>query len=345
MRDPARELEFRRLETYVEAVFGVEPRLEHVKLKRADHADQCRRAVERAEHLHHALLRHLLQRFLQLLGLHRIAELHAAQNFRREVRHAEKFELLALRERIADTQRAVVGNADDVAGKSLVGHRAILREEKLRRRQCHRLAGAHQLGLHAAAQLARTQPRKGDAVAVIGIHVGLDLEHEGGHAILVRHDLARAGGLRPRRRRETRERIEQILDAEILDRRAEIDRRQMPFAERGKFERAAGVFHQRQFLRDRLDVEHGILGVQRRQIERLRHRRAAVVIQEPHVARGEFIGADEIAAAADRPVHRRRVERQRLFDLVQELEGVAGLPIHLVDEGDDRNVAQATNFE
>ena len=240
------------LEADVEAVFVGQPHLQHVELQRADHADQRRRAVERAEHLHDALLRHLLQRLLQLLRLHRVAELDAAQDFRREIRHAEEGDVLALGQRVADAQRAVIGDADHVAGIGLVGERAVLREEELRRRQRDRLAGAHELGLHAARELARAQPREGDAVAVVGVHVGLDLEDEGGHGgFRARRPCAcsalcaRGGGAK------CGERVEQILDAEILQGRAEEHRRQVALAERLEIERPAGVLHQRQLFRDR----------------------------------------------------------------------------------------------
>ena len=58
-----------------------------------------------------------------------------------------------------------------------------------------------------------------------------------------------------------------------------------------------------------------------------------------------MIGAGEGLAAADRPGDRRGVERQLLLDLVQDLEGVAAFAVHLVDEGDDRDVAQPADFE
>ena len=189
-RNPAADREARHLEIDRQRVFGRQPLLQHVELQRADHADDGRRAVLRREQLHHALLGHLLQRFLQLLRLHRVAEPHAAQDFRREVRHAAEQDVLALGQRVADAQRAVVGDADHVAGKGLVGGDAAAGEEELRRRQAHRLAGAHQLGLHAALQLARADAHEGDAVAVVGVHVGLDLEDEGAHLRLGRLDHA-----------------------------------------------------------------------------------------------------------------------------------------------------------
>ena len=56
-------------------------------------------------------------------------------------------------------------------------------------------------------------------------------------------------------------------------------------------------------------------------------------------------GAGEIRAHADRPDDRRGVERQRRLDLVEQLEGMAALAVDLVDEGDDRDVAQPADLE
>ena len=159
-----------------------------------------------------------------------------------------KQDVLALGQRVADAQRAVVGDADHVAGIGLVGGDARAGEEELRRRQAHRLAGAHQLGLHAALQLARADAHEGDAVAVVGVHVGLDLEDEGGHLLLGRLDRAGVGLLVARRRPEGAERLDQVAHAEIAQRRAEKDRRQMAFAERLQVERPAGLARQLQFL-------------------------------------------------------------------------------------------------
>ena len=43
------------------------------------------------------------------------------------------------------------------------------------------LAGAHVLHLHAPRELARADAHEGDAVAMVGIHVRLDLEDDAGH--------------------------------------------------------------------------------------------------------------------------------------------------------------------
>ena len=73
--------------------------------------------------------------------------------------------------------------------------------------------------------------------------------------------------------------------------------------------------------------------------------RAGVALEQAHAAGRHVDGADEIAAAPDRPGHRRGVERQRLFDLVDQIERIAAFAVHLIDEGDDRNVAQPADFE
>ena len=68
-------------------------------------------------------------------------------------------------------------------------------------------------------------------------------------------------------------------------------------------------------------------------------------IAVPHRIVGKMISATEAFAAADRPGHRRGVERQLLLDLVENFERIARLAVHLVDEGDDRDVAQPAHLE
>ena len=73
--------------------------------------------------------------------------------------------------------------------------------------------------------------------------------------------------------------------------------------------------------------------------------RRIVGVEPAHEIAIEIIGPGEIAAAAERPSQRRDIEGERLFDLVEEIEGIAAFAVELVDEGDDRNVAQAADLE
>jgi hypothetical protein len=59
----------------------------------------------------------------------------------------------------------------------------------------------------------------------------------------------------------------------------------------------------------------------------------------------EVVGAEEVAPHADRPGGGGHVERQRLLDLIRQVERVAGLAVELVDKGDDRHVAQPGDLE
>ena len=58
---------------------------------------------------------------LQRLHPQRILEHRAPEHFRREIRDAGERQLLAFGEGVADVDRAVVVQADDVAGEGLVG--------------------------------------------------------------------------------------------------------------------------------------------------------------------------------------------------------------------------------
>src|SRR5581483_1435686 len=61
---------------------------------------------------------------------------------------------------------------------------------------------------------------------------------------------------------------------------------------------------------------------------------------EPHAMILEMNDAAEVPARAQRPGHRRALDAQNTFDLVQQFQRVAALAIQLVDEGDDGGVAQ-----
>src|SRR5205085_8668000 len=67
--------------------------------------------------------------------------------------------------------------------------------------------------------------------------------------------------------------------------------------------------------------------------------------QQAHATGRDVESAEEVAASPHGPGHRGGIERQRLFDYYEQIEGVAALAVHLVDEGDDRNVAQPADLK
>ena len=103
------------------------------------------------------------------------------------------------------------------------------------------LAGILHLQLHAAFELARAQFQHGDAVAVVRVHVRLDLEDEAGDFLFRRVDdgvdarpcsaltVFGDGAKRADRR-------QQLIDAVVAQRRAEQNRRHVAFQEALLFE-------------------------------------------------------------------------------------------------------------
>ena len=77
----------------------------------------------------------------------------ATQEIRCEIGDTLILENLALREGVADSDRAVVGNADDVTGVRLIGGFALLGKEEYRRIDRNESLLAHVEQFHAAPEM------------------------------------------------------------------------------------------------------------------------------------------------------------------------------------------------
>ena len=58
----------------------------------------------------------------------------------------------------------------------------------------------------------------------------------------------------------------------------------------------------------------------------------------------EVINTLELLTHADRPVDRRTANLENRLDLIEQLDRIASVAIQLIDEGEDRRIAQATNI-
>src|SRR5947209_333518 len=348
--DPASGVEGRPLEMHGDVVLGADAVRQHVELQGAGDAHDPVVAEVGAEDLGRPLLGELEEGAAEVLGPHGILGADLLQQLRREAGDAREAQLLALGQGVADAQVAVVGEAEDVPGAGLLGQLALAGQEEQRIVDGHGLAGAHVEELHAALEAAGAEAHEGDAVAVLGVHVRLDLEDETRDLLLVRLHLARVRRLRARRRRQLHQPLEQLADAEVVDGAAEEDRRQVSLAigleVEGRAE-AAGHLHLLAQAGDGALREARIeLGI----VEPLAHlalgdHLVAPLVEQDQPVVGQVVAAAEVVAHADGPGRRGDVELKVLLDLAHQVERVAPLAVELVDEGDDRHVAQAADLE
>ena len=116
--------------------------------------------------------------------------------------------------------------ADDVARVGEVDDRLFLGHESCGRGEFHLFAAAHVQVVLVALERARTDLQECDAVAVVGVHVGVDLEDEACHFRLGRLYDPGFGRCGARRGGDADETLQELLHAEIIDRRTEEDRGQ-----------------------------------------------------------------------------------------------------------------------
>jgi hypothetical protein len=197
---------------------------------------------------------------------------------------------------------------------------------------------------------AGTQTHEGDAVAVVGVHVGLHFENKAGDFAFGRFHHALVGFLRARRGRVFGEAKQQFAHAEIIDRAAEVNRRHMAcavaFGVKGRAKAAHHLDLLAQFLRDvraeqliQLRIVEAVAG------DAFGQQIALGLVHQDEAVTYEVIASLEIAPHADGPACGRNVERERLLDLAHQVERIAGFPIHFINERHNRHVAQAAYFE
>src|SRR6201993_882233 len=104
--------------------------------------------------------------------------------------------------------------------------------------------------------------------------------------------------MRARLGRELAQAFQEVADAEIAQRAAEIDRRQMALAKRGELERLGGFGDELELVPHRRDVEVRVELAEFGNLDLLgRAGLGAAAFEQAHAAIDDVIGAEEIAAA------------------------------------------------
>ena len=78
----------------------------------------------------------------------------------------------------------MVGYADDISGVGFFDELAVSGQEDQRIVDSHGFSAAHVDHFHATLKFSRADTNKSYAVAVLGIHVGLNFENEGAHSFV-----------------------------------------------------------------------------------------------------------------------------------------------------------------
>ena len=294
---------------------------------------------------------------MQLLGAQRILQDDGHEKFGREKRQAGELQIRAVGDGVAQLYATVRGEADDVARIGFVHRLTPLAQKRDHAGGAQFFGGALHLELHARCVFARRHAHEGDAVAVVGVHIGLHLEHHArkravfgldffDHGLFVDDQVAGAG---LGRGGQIDQGVEHFHHPEVVHARAEehgrlLARQEGGFVKRGRC--AGGQLH----------AVHGGLPFQAKALgqlgllgegngfEVLRQAFRARV-KHRHGLRAQVDDAAKGFALAHRPGHGHTGHAQLALHLIQNIERVAHFAVHLVDEGDDGRVALSADLD
>ena len=138
--NPARLVEAERFPTALRAVFVLQTILDDLKLQLPHRTDNLPPVELVDEQLRHTFVHQLVDTLGKLFLLHRVGILNVFEHLRRETRKSLEVERLAFGQRIADLERTVIRQTDNISRPSLIDGCLALRHELRGRRETHCLA-------------------------------------------------------------------------------------------------------------------------------------------------------------------------------------------------------------
>ena len=183
---------------------------------------------------------------------------------------------------------------------------------------------------------------------MVRIHIGMDLEDEAGESILFRIDHPFHCRYGAGRRSDIDKAIQQLFHPEVIQSGTEEYRCDIPFQICLDIKFGINTFDQfdigtQLFRLSRLDIIFQFRAVDILKLYVLRHILFARSI-EVQLLFIYIIDAAETLSHVDRPAQRAHMDMQFLFDLVQQVERVLTVAVHLVDEHDHRSLAHTADF-
>ena len=173
--------------------------LYHLELQLPYGADDFASVELIGEQLRHTFVHELTNPFVKLFGFHGVGVLNVFEHFGRERGEALEMDGLAGGERVAYLEVARVGDTGLYRRGMPRRPRFFLGHERRWGGKTHLLVRTDMPVVDIALKFAGAHLYEGDARAMIGVHVGVNLEHKAGERVLRRLDeallrLDRAGG-------------------------------------------------------------------------------------------------------------------------------------------------------
>ena len=342
---PAGFVQTYRFPAALSAVFVQQSVLNHLKLELTHGADDFAVVERVAEHLRHTFVHKLSDTFIELLRLHRVGILDILEHLGGEGGEAAEMELLAGGQGVADFEIPVVGNTDDVAGEGFVDDILFLSHKGCGGGETHLFPLAHMQVVDITFELSGAYFDESDAGTVVGVHIGVNLEHETGESLLLRSDRSFHGFDGSRSRSYLHEAVEQFLDTEGVESRTEENRSRF----------GVQIILHTELRIDPLDefevfTQLGSIGLAYTGVD---FGRVDVVdfdtfgdalfvgLEQVESVLVNIVNALELGTDIDRPREGADADVQFLFELVEDIKRVASLAVELVDEDYYRSLSHA----
>jgi len=246
--DPAHQAEVQWLQGRADRILVLQPRLNHIELELAHRGQNGLppHRIQPVKHLDRAFALQLPHTLGKLLLFRDVGVAQQREEFRLEARDRRKPDHPALSQRVADRQIVGVGQPQHIAGIRLLDDRPLIGKKAVGTLQSQRLARLRVDHRQPALEAPGTDAHEGHAVTVLGIHIGLNLEHKAGKSWLCRVDRPHIAQIGLRSGRQFDESVEELAHPEVGQRAAEEDRRlaggQHPVVVKGNAE-AIQQFH------------------------------------------------------------------------------------------------------
>ena len=329
-------------------VFVFETVLDHFELQGSDRTDDLTSVQPAGKELGNPFVHQLVDAFGELFEFHRIAVLDVPEQLGGETGNTDELQRFTFGKGVSDLEISGVVQAYDVTRERFVDDRFLFGHECGGGGEFDAFPGTDvQVGL-VPFEPSGADLQESDPVAVVRVHVRMNLEDKAGQLGLVGVDVALYGVRRSGRRGDPDEAVQQFADTEVVQCTAEKDGSDLPLPVALQIERRVDSLDQFEVIAQLLCEGCDVLvdgGIVQPDVDLFALGGLLVLGKEERKAVSiEVVNALESRAGADGPGEWTDLDLQLLFDLIQQVERVLARTVELVDEDHYRGVAHPAHL-